>query len=146
MIIVSIVVLLSLLITTIGLIGFSLNTVKRRTKEIGIRKVNGASIKTLLIFNMKAILVLSLLCVCFAFQALPEEETFRESGALENVVMFLNLADDPSIERTITPRVALTVAEYLAFERDKHVLVIMTDMTNYCEALREVATCRGYGD
>ena len=71
------------------------------------------------------------------------EETFRESGALENVVMFLNLADDPSIERTITPRVALTVAEYLAFERDKHVLVIMTDMTNYCEALREVATARG---
>jgi len=71
------------------------------------------------------------------------EETFRESGALENVVMFLNLADDPSIERTITPRVALTVAEYLAFDRDKHVLVIMTDMTNYCEALREVASARG---
>jgi len=71
------------------------------------------------------------------------EETFRESGALENAVMFLNLADDPSIERTITPRVALTVAEYLAFERGKHVLVIMTDMTNYCEALREVATARG---
>lgn len=71
------------------------------------------------------------------------EETFRETGALENVVMFLNLADDPSIERTITPRVALTVAEYLAFEKDKHVLVIMTDMTNYCEALREVATARG---
>ncbi len=71
------------------------------------------------------------------------EETFRETGALENVVMFLNLADDPSIERTITPRVALTVAEYLAFERNKHVLVVMTDMTNYCEALREVATARG---
>ena len=71
------------------------------------------------------------------------EETFRESGALENVVMFLNLADDPSIERTITPRVALTVAEYLAFDRGKHVLVVMTDMTNYCEALREVATARG---
>jgi V/A-type H+-transporting ATPase subunit B len=70
-------------------------------------------------------------------------ESFRESGALENVVMFLNLADDPSIERTITPRVALTVAEYLAFDRDKHVLVILTDMTNYCEALREVATARG---
>jgi V/A-type H+-transporting ATPase subunit B len=57
--------------------------------------------------------------------------------------MFLNLADDPSIERTITPRVALTVAEYLAFDCDKHVLVVMTDMTNYCEALREVATARG---
>ncbi len=71
------------------------------------------------------------------------EETFRKSGALENVVMFLNLADDPSIERTITPRVALTVAEYLAFDRNKHVLVIMTDMTNYCEALREVASARG---
>ncbi|MFQ6117133.1 MAG: V-type ATP synthase subunit B, partial [Candidatus Bipolaricaulia bacterium] len=71
------------------------------------------------------------------------EESFRESGALENVVMFLNLADDPSIERTITPRVALTCAEYLAFELEKHVLVILTDMTNYCEALREVATARG---
>ncbi len=71
------------------------------------------------------------------------QESFRESGALENVVTFLNLADDPSIERTITPRVALTVAEYLAFDRDKHVLVILTDMTNYCEALREVATARG---
>ena len=71
------------------------------------------------------------------------EESFRETGALENVVMFLNLADDPSIERTITPRVALTVAEYLAFDLEKHVLVILTDMTNYCEALREVATARG---
>jgi len=71
------------------------------------------------------------------------EESFRETGALENVVMFLNLADDPSIERTITPRVALTVAEFLAFDLGKHVLVILTDMTNYCEALREVATARG---
>jgi len=71
------------------------------------------------------------------------EESFRETGALENVVMFLNLADDPSIERTITPRIALTVAEHLAFDLEKHVLVILTDMTNYCEALREVATARG---
>ncbi|MFQ6090692.1 MAG: V-type ATP synthase subunit B, partial [Candidatus Bipolaricaulia bacterium] len=71
------------------------------------------------------------------------EESFRETGALENVVMFLNLADDPSIERTITPRIALTVAEHLAFDLEKHVLVILTDITNYCEALREVATARG---
>lgn len=68
---------------------------------------------------------------------------FEESGSLKNVVMFLNLADDPSIERLITPRIALTVAEYLAFEEDMHVLVILTDMTNYCEALREVATSKG---
>ena len=68
---------------------------------------------------------------------------FEETGALKNVVMFLNLADDPSIERIITPRVALTVAEYLAFEKDKHVLVILTDMTSYCEALREIANARG---
>ncbi len=69
--------------------------------------------------------------------------SFEETGALKNVVMFLNLADDPSIERIITPRVALTTAEYLAFERDMHVLVIMTDMTSYCEALREIANARG---
>ncbi len=68
---------------------------------------------------------------------------FEESGAIENVVTFLNLADDPTIERIATPRVALTAAEYLAFERDMHVLVIMTDMTNYCEALRELSTFRG---
>ena len=68
---------------------------------------------------------------------------FEETGALKNVVMFLNLADDPSIERIITPRVALTTAEYLAFDKGKHVLVIMTDMTSYCEALREIATARG---
>lgn len=70
-------------------------------------------------------------------------ETFRQamesSGALEHTVMFLNLASDSSVQRLLTPRFALTAAEYLAFFEDKHVLVIMTDMTNYCEALREVS-------
>ena len=69
--------------------------------------------------------------------------SFAESGVLRNVVMFLNLADEPTIERLILPRAALTVAEYLAFERDLHVLVVMTDMTHYAEALREVATAKG---
>ncbi len=69
--------------------------------------------------------------------------SFEASGALNNVVMFLNLADDPAIERLITPRLALTVAEFLAFDQDRHILVILTDMTNYCEALREVATSKG---
>jgi len=68
---------------------------------------------------------------------------FEDTGSLKNVVMFLNLADDPSIERVITPRIALTTAEYLAYEKGKHVLVIMTDMTSYCEALREIGTARG---
>ena len=68
---------------------------------------------------------------------------FEESGVLANVAMFLSLADDPSIERLITPRVALTAAEYLAFECGMHVLVVMSDMTNYCESLREVSTIRG---
>ncbi len=69
--------------------------------------------------------------------------SFEETGVLDNVAMFLSLADDPSIERTITPRTALTLAEYLAFDKGKQVLVIMTDMTNYCESLREIATLRG---
>jgi len=68
--------------------------------------------------------------------------SFEETGALENVVLFLNLADDPSIERLITPRTALTMAEFLAFKANMHVLVILTDMTNYCESLREIATAR----
>jgi V/A-type H+-transporting ATPase subunit B len=68
--------------------------------------------------------------------------SFEQTGALENVVLFLNLADDPSIERLITPRTALTVAEFLAFKANMHVLVILTDMTNYCESLREIATAR----
>jgi V/A-type H+-transporting ATPase subunit B len=70
-------------------------------------------------------------------------QSFETSGVLNNVVMFLNLADDPAIERLITPRLALTVAEYLAFDKGHHVLAILTDMTNYCEALREVATSKG---
>jgi len=69
-------------------------------------------------------------------------DSFEESGALENVVLFLNLADDPTIERLLTPRTALTVAEFLAFDQEMHVLVILTDMSNYCEALREVSTSR----
>ncbi|HKL86125.1 MAG TPA: V-type ATP synthase subunit B [Treponemataceae bacterium] len=70
-------------------------------------------------------------------------DTFEKSGVLSRVVMFLSLADAPSIERIITPRCALTAAEYLAFEKGKHVLVVLTDMTNYCEALREISTTRG---
>ncbi len=65
-----------------------------------------------------------------------------ETGAIERAVMFINLADDPAIERIATPRFALTAAEYLAFERDMQVLVIMNDMTNYCDALREIAAAR----
>lgn len=68
--------------------------------------------------------------------------TFEESGVLERVVTFLNLADDPVIERIVTPRCALTAAEYLAFAENKHVLVIMTDITSYCEALREISSAR----
>lgn len=68
--------------------------------------------------------------------------SFRESGALERSVVFLNLASDPAIERIATPRMALTVAEYLAFDLGMHVLVILTDMTNYCEALREISAAR----
>ncbi len=68
--------------------------------------------------------------------------SFEETGALERTVMFLNLADDPAIERIILPRMALTAAEYLAFDLDMHVLVILTDMTNYAEALREISAAR----
>jgi V/A-type H+-transporting ATPase subunit B len=67
---------------------------------------------------------------------------FEESGVLEKVVFILNLADDPSVERLVTPRVALTAAEFLAFQLNMHVLVILTDMTNYCESLREISTVR----
>lgn len=69
--------------------------------------------------------------------------SFEETGVLDNVAVFLSLADDPSIERIITPKTALTLAEYLAFDAGKEVLVIMTDMTNYCESLREISTLRG---
>jgi V/A-type H+-transporting ATPase subunit B len=71
------------------------------------------------------------------------QEDLADSGVLGNVVMFINLADDPPVERLALPRVALTAAEYLAFDLDRHVLVVMTDMTNYAEALREVATAKG---
>lgn len=86
--------------------------------------------------------------VVFAAIGIPYHEatvfrrSFEASGALDRTVLFINLADDPTIERLITPRAALTAAEYLAFEHHRQVLVIMTDMTNYAEALREVATAR----
>ncbi|WP_440895563.1 V-type ATP synthase subunit B [Amphibacillus sp. Q70] len=69
-------------------------------------------------------------------------EDFRKTGAIDRSVMFINLANDPAIERIATPKMALTTAEYLAFEKDMHVLVIMTDMTYYCEALREISAAR----
>lgn len=69
-------------------------------------------------------------------------EDFRRTGAIERTVLFTNLANDPAIERIATPRMALTCAEYLAFEKGMHVLVIMTDITNYAEALREVSAAR----
>jgi len=86
--------------------------------------------------------------VVFAAVGITHEEAsffirdFEKTGALENAVLFLNLADDPSVERLITPRLALTTAEYLAYEQDMHVLVLITDMTNYCEALREISSAR----
>ncbi len=86
--------------------------------------------------------------VVFAGIGITNEEAqafvkdFEETGALARSVVFLNKASDPAIERLLTPRMALTAAEYLAFEQDMHVLVIMTDMTNYCEALREIGAAR----
>ena len=86
--------------------------------------------------------------VIFAAIGITHEEAgffmrdFEKTGALERAVLFLNLADDPSVERLITPRLALTTAEFLAYEKDMQVLVIITDMTNYCEALREIASAR----
>ena len=86
--------------------------------------------------------------VVFAGMGIKHDEAmfyirdFEESGAMERVVAFLSLADAPSVERLVTPRAALTVAEYLAFDLGMHVLVILTDMSNYCEALREVSTER----
>ena len=71
------------------------------------------------------------------------KKSFEESGVLSRVVMLLNLSNDPIIERTLTPRCALTIAEYLAFELDMHILVIMTDMTSYAEALREFSSSKG---
>lgn len=86
--------------------------------------------------------------VVFAAMGITFEESnffikdFEKTGALERSVMFINLADDPPIERISVPRLALTTAEYLAYELDMHVLVILTDMTNYCEALREISAAR----
>jgi len=86
--------------------------------------------------------------VVFGAMGITQEEAnefmqdFERTGALERSVVFMNLADDPAVERTVTPRMALTTAEYLAFEKDYHVLVILTDMTNYCEALREIGAAR----
>ena len=86
--------------------------------------------------------------VVFAAMGITSEEAnffirqFEETGALERAVLFLNLSSDPSMERILTPRLALTTAEFLAYERENHVLVILTDMTNYCEALREISAAR----
>jgi len=86
--------------------------------------------------------------VVFAAMGITFEEAnffindFRRTGAIEKSVMYINLANDPAVERIITPRMALTAAEYLAFDQDMHILVILTDMTNYCEALREVSAAR----
>ncbi|MFH1788811.1 MAG: V-type ATP synthase subunit B [Candidatus Altiarchaeota archaeon] len=86
--------------------------------------------------------------VVFAAMGITSEEAqffrsvFEESASLDHMVLFLNLADDPTVERIVTPRIALTVSEYLAFERGMHVLVVFTDFTNYCEALREVSAAR----
>jgi V/A-type H+-transporting ATPase subunit B len=86
--------------------------------------------------------------VVFAAMGITFEEAdyfisdFRRTGAIDRSVLFMNLANDPAIERISTPRMALTCAEFLAFEKDMHVLVILTDMTNYCEALREVSAAR----
>lgn len=86
--------------------------------------------------------------VVFAAMGITFEEadffiqSFRETGAIDRTVMFVNLANDPPVERISTPRMALTAAEYLAFEKDMHVLVIMTDITNYADALREISAAR----
>ena len=86
--------------------------------------------------------------VIFGAMGITNEEAqyfikdFEETGALERSVVFLNLADDPAVERLVTPRMALTAAEYFAYEKDMHVLVILTDMTNYCESLREIGAAR----
>ena len=86
--------------------------------------------------------------VIFGAMGITHEEAnffmneFEQTGALERVTVFMNLADDPAIERIMTPKMALTTAEYLAFEKGMHVLVILTDITNYCEALREISSAR----
>ncbi|HXK44622.1 MAG TPA: V-type ATP synthase subunit B, partial [bacterium] len=84
-------------------------------------------------------------CVVFAGMGVKYDtarffiKSFEETGVLDNVIMFLSLADSPSLSRLMTPRFALTAAEFLAFKKDMHVLVVLTDMSNYCEALRELS-------
>ena len=88
-------------------------------------------------------------CIVFAAMGVKNDvaeyfrTSFEQSGVLNNVVMFLNMSNDPIIERILTPRCALTAAEYLAFEHNKHVLVVLTDMTSYAEALREFSSSKG---
>ncbi|HPP66513.1 MAG TPA: V-type ATP synthase subunit B, partial [bacterium] len=88
-------------------------------------------------------------CVVFAGMGVKYDtarffiNSFEETGILDNVVMFLSLADSPSLTRLMTPKFALTAAEFLAFKKNMHVLVVLTDMSNYCEALRELSTMRG---
>lgn len=72
------------------------------------------------------------------------KQDFEENGSLDRVTLFLNLANDPTIERIITPRLALTTAEYYAYQLEKHVLVILTDMSSYADALREASISRSY--
>lgn len=79
---------------------------------------------------------------CIAERGAAGGQDFEENGSMEKTVLFLNLANDPTIERIITPRIALTTAEYLAYEKNKHVLVILTDMSSYADALREVSAAR----
>lgn len=88
-------------------------------------------------------------CIVFAGMGIKYDtarffiRSFEETGVLDNVVMFLSLADSPSLNRLMTPKFALTAAEFFAFKKDMHVLVLLTDMSNYCEALRELSTMRG---
>ena len=88
-------------------------------------------------------------CIVFAAMGVKNDvadyfkRSFEEAGVMDRVAMFVNLSNDPIIERTLTPRCALTAAEYLAYEHDMHVLVILTDITSYCEALREFSSSKG---
>ena len=90
---------------------------------------------------MCSILSVSLLVFSLLISLLPQAD-FEENGSMEKTTLFLNLANDPTIERIITPRLALTTAEYLAYQCEKHVLVILTDMSSYADALREVSAAR----
>ena len=107
-----------------------------------------AQIATQIARQAKVLGTESKFAVVFAAMGITFEEAnyfisdFRRTGAIDRSVLFINLADDPAIERISTPRMALTCAEFLAFEKEMHVLVILTDMTNYCEALREVSAAR----